>query len=128
MAQTVEASPQDRAISLALDGFAIVQQLSGMLEQVQNLANDNTQLGLSAIYNALPTAVTNADGSLGAADGTPNTGHAIDNRIVSRLNISVTAFQLGLMFNLFSQLANLLNGQAVTTQASAPAVLAAIGN
>ena len=82
--------------------------------------------GIDGIVNALPTMVFNADGTPGAADGSPQSGHPIDIRLIPTLLApGMTPFQIGVAFNIVQAILALAAGQAVSTEALAPAILGA---
>jgi hypothetical protein len=104
--------------------FVVCQQLVTMLETVNTLDNNYTQYDAAAMFAAMPTCATNTDGSLGTADSAPVSGNVIDVTKVSRLNIAMSAYEIGVMVNLLQELVHLLDGVAVATQQYAPSVLA----
>ena len=116
--------PQDQAILTANQMFAVCQDLVSTLKTVQALDNNYTQMDMSAIFGAMPTCTTNADGSLGAEDAAPVSGNVIDTRKVATLQVAISSYEIGVMVNLLQALVALLNGQTVATQVYALSVLA----
>jgi hypothetical protein len=66
-------------------GDLISQQLLALRGAANEYVSKYNDAAWSTVWNALPTAAVNSDGSLGAADGTPNNAHPIDTRIVTAL-------------------------------------------
>lgn len=98
------ATPQSQAINGANDLLAIMQQFQSARAAADNWLRQYNASNWSAVWNALATAPANADGSLGTADGSPNTAHPIDTRVAS---------QAGLQTPISA--ANLVNGAAIVT-------------
>ena len=118
------AVPQDQIVANTNQVCLLLRQFTDALATASALVNTYTQLNGANVLGALPTAATNADGSLGAADPSPTTGNLIDTRIVSSLSISISAYDAGVMTTLLQEFQNLLNGVAVETVSAAPALLA----
>lgn len=103
--------------SLQARAIYVAQQLSinlGMLKSannnLQDLYNQYNNEGLSAVWAAMATAAQNTDGSLGAADGSPNSAHPIT---VGNINKSQAKLVAGITCAI--QLNNFITNQAVTT-------------
>jgi hypothetical protein len=88
------ATPQSQAVNLANDLLGVMTQIQAARDAADELLKKYTADNTSAIWNALPTAAQNADGSLGTADGTPNNAHPIDTRVISTLTIPLPANSL----------------------------------
>jgi hypothetical protein len=87
---------KDAAVNAANALIGIMQQLKALRQQVNDFVTQYTQENYSAAWNAFATAAQNADGSLGGADGSPNTANPIDTRVTNQSGLSkaVTATQL----------------------------------
>lgn len=116
------ATPQSQAVNLANDLLSVAQQLQAARGAVDDFLRKYTALNLSAVWDALPTAAQNTDGSLGAADGTPNNAHPIDTRVVSGLNIPLSANNLVNCVALFQALDSFF-ANGVVAQSNRDAVL-----
>jgi hypothetical protein len=96
------ATPESQAINLANDLLSVMQ----LLQQARNAGDDFLKkyaaINASTIWNAMATAPQNADGSLAAADGSPNTAHPIDTRVAGQTNLQTPI-----------SAANLVNGAAL---------------
>ena len=86
-----QATKQSAAVNGANALGALIQSLLSVRSQVNEFVSKYNDENWSAVWNALPTAPANADGSLGTADGTPNNAHPIDTRIVSALTFPLAA-------------------------------------
>jgi hypothetical protein len=62
---------QQIAIAVAQQLSAYLIQLKQLDENLQDLNNQYNEEGLSNVWAAMPTAAVNADGTVGAADGSP---------------------------------------------------------
>lgn len=96
------ATPESQAINLANDLLAVMQLLQAARNAGDDFLRKYTACNASAVWDAMATCAVNADGSLGTADGTPNTAHVIDTRLTN---------QAGLLTPLSA--ANLVNGAAL---------------
>ncbi len=89
------ASKQDQAIAAANALIGIMGSFKSLRQQVNDFVANYNSEGWSTLWNNLATAVQNADGAYGAADGTPNTSHPIDTRVITTLSKGgITATQL----------------------------------
>ena len=66
-----------------------MQQIQQVRATVDNFVRQYTAINYSTEWNAFPTAPQNTDGSLGTADGTPNTAHPVDTRVAAMANLQV---------------------------------------
>lgn len=120
----MSATLQSQVIQLA-------NQINGLAGQLQNISSQvavlNTQwnaLNGQSVLNAMGTVAQNTDGSPGAADASPTSGHPISATLYPSLSRATSAYNYGATLTLLQQLLNLLTGQAVATQATAPTLLA----
>lgn len=122
-------TPQSQLVTLANQMCASLQSFRSALQTVIDLRNQYTNLEAGTGFAALPTCAVNADGSLGAADSTPDTVtqplHVIDNRVVSALDVAIASYNLGVVNDILGAFQALFEGNPVTTQNYAPAMLAA---
>lgn len=88
------ATPQSQAVALANRVLAADLQIAALLETVNQLLVEWNDIGAATILNNLPTCAVNADGTLGAADGAPNTAHPINTAVVTGLTRAISAADL----------------------------------
>lgn len=106
---------QDQAVAGANTLISLMGVFRGLRAQVNDLITAYTNEGWSTVWAAFPTALQNADGTLGTADGAPNTTHPVDTRVVTGLAKSVTETQLVNAIVCLQQLQKFLTNQAVAT-------------
>lgn len=116
--------PQDQLVQLANDMCQLMQRARVELQTATDLLNQYTNLDAGAGFAALPTCPTNPDGSLGLTDTTPVVDHVIDNRVIGRLSVAITSYDLGVVHDIIAEYVHLLQGVAVATQQYAPAMMA----
>lgn len=117
----------DTAVKYANQVCSLVQQLQGVLANVEALAAINAANPLSSnFWNLLNTTALAADGSLGTADGTPNTAHDIDPRVYAALARAVSATQLTQALQVLVDFNAFCQGTAVAANASRPAQINAV--
>jgi hypothetical protein len=116
-------NPQTQAIAVInqLENLAI--QLMIIYQQMVVLDQAWTDNSMANIINALGTVVLNADGSTGAADGTPNTAHPIDPTKYPSLSRTLSATQVTQLKTILDNIVTYVNGSAVSATASARAIL-----
>lgn len=108
------ATPQSQAVSLANQALTLDTAIATLLEQVNQFLTVWNDTGASNYLNSLATAAPNADGSLGTADGAPNTAHPIDTRVVAGLNRAISAADLSaLVAYPITNFQAMCNGQAI---------------
>jgi hypothetical protein len=85
---------QSMAVQAINNLLNLIQQFRTLRGAVNEFVSQYTDAAWSTVWNALPTAPANADGSFGAADGAPNNAHPIDGRVVAGLQTSMAANDL----------------------------------
>lgn len=110
------ATTQQSAAVNGLNGvFNLAQQMISLRAQVNDFIlkyNDNSW---STVWSNLATAALNADGSLGTADGSPNTSHPINTGLVSGLQSDQSATNYINLVALLEAFQSFLTNQAVAT-------------
>lgn len=108
------ATKQDAAVSAANTLISLHQTLRSLRLTLNDFITQYNSEGYSATWAALATAAQNADGSLGAVDGAPNTAHPIDTRVSAQAGLSraVTQAQLVAGVVLLQQIQKLLTNLA----------------
>jgi hypothetical protein len=110
------ATQQSAAVNAANAlGDLIVNQLLTLRSAVNEYVTKYNDANFSAVWNALPTAPANTDGSLGTADGSPNVAHPIDTRVVSTLRYPRSADDYVNAVAALQALQNFFTGGVVAT-------------
>lgn len=117
------STPQSQVIGAANQLINIGQQLYNLQIAIDAVNKQYSQLTLGTTLGALATTATATDGSLGAADGSPNAAHSIDTRIYTTLSRAISANDLGSLNTLITAVSTLLSGSAVSQQGQAPQLL-----
>lgn len=92
------ATKQSQAIQSANTLISNAAQLFELYQSIKANAQQFSDLNVGGLLNSLSTAALNADGSLGAADVSPNNANPLDTRLYG-LSRSVSANQLNAMIN-----------------------------
>ncbi len=106
---------QTQSVSLANGALSLASTLQGLLDATNSLVSQYGNNGTSTAWSAMATAALNADGSLGAADATPNPAHPIDTRVVTGLNHAVAANDLITFIALLQAYQAFMGNAAVAT-------------
>jgi hypothetical protein len=119
---------QSQSIQVANGLISCAQQAMVLYQTLSQLQQQWTDDSVAAIIAAMGTVATNADGSLGTADGTPNVAHPIDPSKYPAVTRAISSTQIGQIKTVLDGFVTYVNGSAVTTQSGARAILnAAIG-
>lgn len=105
---------QARAINGANQLMQIAGQVAALRQSINQFVTQYNSEGWSTVWNNLPTAAQNADGSLGAADASPTAGHPINTGTITALTRAVPATQLVAGVTMIEQLQNFFTNLAVT--------------
>jgi len=116
----MSTTPQTQAAQVANGLIQAAQQLMQVYQQMVTLDAQWTDQNVATILAAMATAAQNADGSIGANDGTPNAAHPITSALLSR---AVSSTQIAQLKTILDGVVAYVGGQAVTTQAVARAIL-----
>jgi hypothetical protein len=109
-------TPNSQAIELANALVDIAQRLVYAAQYIE--------LTLGTTFEAMGTIGTNADGSLGEDDATPNPAHPISPRLYVEIGRLISANDIGSLMTLLQEVSKLLKGQPVAQQGQAPQLLA----
>ena len=120
----MSATLQSQAIAMANTITGLCQQLAAIEDAINLVSGQYTQLQGATVLGALATCAANADGSLGAADTTPTTGHVIDTRVFPALSRAQSAYDIGAALTGLQAVAALLAGSPPTQQGQMPQILA----
>ncbi len=83
-------TPQTSAVNAALELTAILGRARQLYQDAKALASRETNESYTGVWANLPTATQNADGSLGATDGSPNIAHPISGFGIFRSKTALT--------------------------------------
>lgn len=112
------ANKQDRAVAAANQLIQIAAQMLAVRQAAQAYLAQDTSENYDAVFSAMPTAVFNADGTVGTADGSPVLTHPIS--VPAGAPLLRSRNQLNSMKLLLSDFMNFLNNAAVATSNRAP--------
>lgn len=120
------ATPNSQSLQVANQLLSLSQQLLGVYQQMVILDAAWTDDSVATILAALTTTALNADGTPGTADGAPNAAHPISLVAYPALSRAVTSTQIAQAKTIMDGIVAYVNGQAVSTQAGARAILNAV--
>jgi hypothetical protein len=118
------ATKQSQVLQLANTINALAPQVLALADQINQLSAQWAALNGQGVLDALGTVAQNADGSLGATDGTPQTGHPINPALYPALARATSSYNYGATLTLLQQIATLVAGGAPAQQAGAVDLLA----
>lgn len=104
---------QSKAVNAANALIGINQQLVNLMTSIDGFVKTYNSESYSSVWNNLPTAAQNADGTLGTADGTPVTTHPINTGLITNLLKAATATQLVAGVTMIEQLQNFFGNLSV---------------
>jgi len=113
----------DTAVKYANQVVGLAAQLANIRDQVNALLALNSVQPLGNLWNALNTTAQAADGTLGTADGAPNTAHPIDTRVYAALGKAVSATALSNGLQLLTEFQTFSTGATTASDASRPAFI-----
>jgi hypothetical protein len=118
------SASQQTFISQAQTVQALWNQVLGWYASVRNISNLTTKDGAQVAWKAMATAAQNADGSVGAADGTP-----VETHVITAGNLGMSADDVINALNDMTMLCSVLDGtlaaasyQQVDHRGDAPSV------
>jgi hypothetical protein len=116
------ATPQTQALAIVNGMISLGQQIWNLQQAASALETQWSELTIGNILAAWPTVAVNADGSLGAADGTPNEAHLID---PSKIDITraLAPSDITSLVTFIGAFLNLASGAVVAQQGQAPQLL-----
>jgi hypothetical protein len=123
------ATPQTQAIQVANSLIAVSQQLIQLYQTMVALDAAWTDQAVATTLAAMGTVALKADGTAGTVDGSPNAANPLDPTKYPALAHLLSSTQIGQLKTILDNgIVNYIGGQAVSTQASARAILnAAVG-
>lgn len=117
------STPQTQALNVANTLVSIAQQLISVYGQMDVLDAAWTDNAIATVLGTLGTIALNPDGSLGAQDSTPNPNHSLNPNLYPTLTRALSSTQLTQIKSICDAVVSLLNGNAVTAQGGARAIL-----
>jgi hypothetical protein len=109
----VPQTKQAAAIAGANTLVSIMGQFQALRQQCADVVKAYNSEQWSSTWNNMATAPFNNDGSLGAADASPNTAHPIDTRVFASLSRAASATAYIAAITLLNDFANFLGNGAV---------------
>ena len=119
-------NPQSQAIVTANDIMALAQQVMNLYRTIVDLDAVWTDDQVANIIAKFGTAPVQPDGSLGTADATPNTSNPIIALNYPPLARDVSSLQLNQAKTILDGIVAYVDGQAVTANPGARAILNAV--
>jgi len=116
------ATPQTQAIEVTNGLILAAQQAMALYATLTALNQNWVDNAVPNTVAAFSTVALNGDGSLGAADSAPNTSHPIDTTKYP-LERAISSFEISQIKSVLDGFVAYINGQAVTTQPGAHAIL-----
>ena len=118
-------APQITAIVWANAQIASAQALMAWYKNQVELNNQFSDGGIATLLASCSTVTTGADGTQSTADGTPNTAHQISLAVYPTLGRPLSQTQLLQAQTAAAAVVAYINGQAVSTNPGARAILGA---
>jgi hypothetical protein len=124
----MSGTPNSQAVKIANQIVALSQQLISTYQQIVALDAAWTDTSAATLLAAMGTMAQNPDGSLGTPDGTPNAAHPINTLLYPVMSQAVSSTQLAQAKTILDGVRAYVEGQAVSTQVGARAILNAMIN
>jgi hypothetical protein len=122
----VAATQNSQVIQDANALMSLSAQFMAIYQQMVILDAAWTDHGDAAALAAMGTTALNADGTVGAADGTPNAAHPINLITYPGFTRAVSSTQISQAKTILDGLVSYIGGSAVATQVGARAILNAV--
>jgi hypothetical protein len=120
------ATPQSQAIEVANGLMSCAQQLMNTYKQLKTLSAEWTDDQVANYLAQLKTAPVQPDGSLGPPDANPVHSNPIVQADYPALSRAVSSLQIEQVKSILDGVSGYIDGQAVTTQPGARAILNAV--
>lgn len=117
------ATPQTQAIQVANALVSASQQLMALYQLMVTIDQQWTDDAVATTLAAMTTAALNADGSVGANDGSPNTSHPISPTTYPTMTRALSSTQFAQIKTILDGIVNYVGGSAVSTQVGARAII-----
>lgn len=116
----------DVAVNNSNQVITLVQQMAALGKQAAAIMAVNTSSPIANLWNVLNTTVLASDGTLGTADGTPNTAHPVDPRVYPAISRTVSPTGLTQALQVLADFNTFMAGTAVSANAARPAQVNAV--
>ena len=103
--------------------LSLCQQFMALYQNMVAFDAVWTDHGAATALAAMGTTALNADGTIGAVDSTPNTAHPINITLYPGFTRAVSSTQIAQAKTIMDGVVAYVNGQAVSTQVGARAIL-----
>lgn len=117
------AVPQQQALNTINNLISAAQTIIAVYNNQAALDQYWTDNGVANIMAAMGTVALNADGTVGAADGAPNETHPLSPTTYPSLTRTLTPTQVTQIKSILDAVVSLINGNAVSAQTGARAIL-----
>lgn len=122
------ATQQSQAIQNANTIIALAGQFLTLNYAIAQISNAWADDGTATVLNAMGTTALGADGTAGAADGSPNVAHPLDLSKYPALSRAISANQIASLLTELQTVTTLVAGSAVSAQPGMRGILnAAVG-
>lgn len=116
-------TPQQQTLNTINNLIAASQLIMSVYNTQSALDQYWTDNSVATTMAALGTVALNADGTTGAADGTPNEAHPLDPSKYTNLSRTLSPNQITQIKTILDAVVSLINGNAVSAQTGARAIL-----
>ncbi len=117
------ATEQTQAIQNANAIISLAGQLLTLSQQITSASNAWTDDSTANVLNAMGTVTLNADGTLGAADGSPNVAHPLNLALYPALSRALSANQIAALLTILNNIPTYVAGSAVSATAGVRGIL-----
>jgi len=116
-------TPQTQAIQNKNSIEQLCARLLQLTYDIQTVNSAYIDDASGNTLNAMATAPLNTDGTLGTADSTPNSTHAIDTRIYTAVQRATSAFSTVQALTVLNNIPLYVNGSSVSATTGVRAIL-----
>lgn len=117
------ATPQQQALNTINNLISAAQTIIAVYNNQSALDQYWTDNNIANTLAALGTVALNADGTMGTADGTPVETHPLNPATYPSLGRTLTPTQINQIKTILDAVVSLVNGNAVSAQGGARAIL-----
>ena len=116
-------TPNTQTIQVITSLVNAAQQMMSLYDLIVTMDQQWTDQSVATLSAAMTTCAANADGTMGAVDATPKPANPISTTVYPTMPRSISSNQIAQMKTVVDGLVAYINGQAVTTQPGARAIL-----
>jgi hypothetical protein len=117
------ATQQTQAIQNVNTIISLAQQLLALSTSITSINNAWQDDGTANVINAMGTQALNTDGSLGAADGSPNNAHPMNLTTYPTLSRAISANQVASLLTVLNNIPVYVSGSSVSATAGVRGIL-----